>query len=298
MVKYAAIVWDMDGTLVDSLPVIYEAFSEMLRHYGREPVSLEWMRERVGHPFGETMKLVGLGDDARAYYRDVYFSLWEKHKPFDGVVETLKTIHGKIPMVIVSNKSREGMKRTLAPWDGEKWFDLLICEDDVENPKPHPEAFSLVQKFWKKEGKPLDPSDVIMVGDTLIDSLFAKNVGMDFAYASWGYGRVDQPQYRLTTPSDLVSLVGLDEERPLCDGPELDLHGFAPQDVEKVVKNYLEEASQKGYTRVRLIPGKGKSVKKQQVEKVLSHHPLVVSFRESHPLWGGWGSYDVFLKGE
>ncbi|MCX7882039.1 MAG: HAD-IA family hydrolase [Brevinematales bacterium] len=298
MVRYAALLWDMDGTLVDSLPVIYEAFSEMLRQYGREPVSLEWMRERVGHPFGETMKLVGLGEEARAYYRQVYFSLGEKHKPFPGIVETLREVYGKIPMVIVSNKSREGMKKTLAPWNGEQWFDLCVCEDDVKNPKPHPEAFGVVQRFWQKQGKSLEPSDVLMVGDTAIDYAFAQAVGMDFAYASWGYGKVENPQFTLKEPSDLLVLAGLDERRPVCEGPELDLHGYAPQDVERVVRLYLQEASKKGYRQVRVIPGKGKGVRKKQVERVLFDHPLVLSFRESHPLWGGWGSYDVFLKGE
>ncbi|URA09546.1 HAD-IA family hydrolase [Thermospira aquatica] len=298
MVRYAAIIWDMDGTLVDSLPVIYEAFSKMLVRFGREPVSREWMKKRIGFPFRETMEVVGLGEDAIQYYREVYFSLWEKHKPFEGIEAVLAELYGKIPMVIVSNKSREGIQRTLSPWNGERWFDLIVSENDVTHPKPHPEAFELVKRFWKEQGKPLEGKDVLMVGDTEIDETFAKNVGMEFAYARWGYGEVNAPDYILKKPSDLIQIVGWDEELPLCNGPELDLHGFASQDVSRVVKTYLDEAYRKGYTMVRVIPGKGKSVRKQQVAKILQEHPLVKDFRESHPMWGGWGSYDVFLKGE
>ncbi len=298
MVRYSAVIWDMDGTLVDSLPVIYEAFSQMLVRFGREPVSREWMRQRIGFPFRETMALVGLGDDAIHYYREVYFSLWEKHQPFDGIEAVLAELYGNIPMVIVSNKSREGIHRTLLPWKGEHWFDLIVSENDVTHSKPDPEAFDVVKRFWNEQGKPLEPNDVLMVGDTGIDEAFARMVGMEFAYASWGYGQVNAPDYILEKPADLIKVVGLDEELPLCQGPELDLHGFAPEDVSRVVRSYLDEAYQKGYTQVRVIPGKGKSVRKQQVAKILKEHPRVKDFRESHPLWGGWGSYDVFLKGE
>jgi len=298
MVRYSALIWDMDGTLVDSLPVIYEAFSAMLRKYGREPVSLAWMRDRIGHPFEETMKLVGLGEEARNYYREVYFALGEKHRPFPGVEETLEAIYGRIPMVIISNKSREGLKRTLAPWNGEHWFDAILCEDDLNHPKPHPEAFERVQKLWQKQGKVLDPEDALMIGDTMIDEAFARACGMAFAYASWGYGKAEKPEYVLHSPRDLLAVTGLDEERPLAEGPELDLHGIASPDVERAVRRYLEEAQKRGYRQVRVIPGKGRGVRKKQVESILSSHPSVAAFRESHPLWGGWGSYDVFLKGE
>lgn len=298
MVKYAALLWDLDGTIVDSLPVIYEALSLMLYKFGHEGVTQQWMREHIGYPFAETIRQMGLGGDALAYYREVYFSLAEKHQTFEGVVDVIAEIYGKIPMVIVSNKSREGVKRTLAPWKGEKWFDLIVCEDDVSRPKPDPEAFEVVKRFWESQGKPLDPQDVLMIGDTEIDEAFAMAVGMEFAYVSWGYGKVEKPHYVLVQPGDLIPVVGFHDVMPLCDGPELDLHGFAPHDVERVVRLYLVDAHQKGYHQVRVIPGKGKGVRKQHVEKILSSHPFVVRFRESHPLWGGWGSYDVWLREE
>jgi len=298
MIRYAAIVWDLDGTIVDSLPVIYEAFSRMLEHYGRPPVSREWMRERIGHPFRETMNLVGLGDDAQEYYRSVYFSLAERHKPFAGIEEVLHETFGKIPMVIVSNKSREGILRSLGGWNGEKWFDLIVSENDMAFPKPHPSSFDVVRDFWKRQQKPLEASDVLMIGDTEIDEAFARAVGMDFAFASWGYGKPKNPTFVLQSPSDILGVVGLDEVLPLCTSPELDLHGFASHEVDSVVKGYLAEAVRKGYREVRIITGKGRSVKKQQVERILREHPLVAGFRESHPLFGGWGSYQVVLREE
>ena len=76
----------------------------------------------------------------------------------------------------------------------------------------------------------------------------------------------------------------------------LDLHSFPPRDVPDVVDAYLEEASEKDFTEVRLIHGRGIGVQRDRVQKLLARHPLVSGFHDAPPERGGWGATVAYLK--
>ncbi len=76
----------------------------------------------------------------------------------------------------------------------------------------------------------------------------------------------------------------------------IDLHHFAPRDILSVVEAYLEAAWEKGFEEVRLIHGRGKGVQRARVQKLLSGHPLVVSYKDAPHTRGGWGATIAWLK--
>jgi dsDNA-specific endonuclease/ATPase MutS2 len=76
----------------------------------------------------------------------------------------------------------------------------------------------------------------------------------------------------------------------------LDLHAFAPREVAAVVGDYLEEASARGFTEVRLIHGRGIGVQRAIVRAVLDRHPLVARYADAPGERGGWGATIVTLK--
>ena len=76
----------------------------------------------------------------------------------------------------------------------------------------------------------------------------------------------------------------------------IDLHTFAPRDIESVVDEYLREARRRGFTEVRVIHGKGKGVQRRAVLRVLERHPDVASWRDAPTSRGGWGATIVELK--
>jgi len=76
----------------------------------------------------------------------------------------------------------------------------------------------------------------------------------------------------------------------------IDLHTFAPRDVESVVGEYLREARRRGLPEVRVIHGKGKGVQRRIVLGVLERHPDVASFRDAPASRGGWGATIVELR--
>ncbi len=98
--------------------------------------------------------------------------------------------------------------------------------------------------------------------------------------------------------------VSLDDgDVPTFDGPveipledSIDLHSFPPRDVPDVVDAYLEAISDKGYSEVRLIHGRGIGLQRDRVQKLLAKHPLVSGFHDAPAERGGRGATIAYLK--
>lgn len=76
----------------------------------------------------------------------------------------------------------------------------------------------------------------------------------------------------------------------------IDLHAFAPRDIESVTENYLEEARKKNFRIVRIIHGKGVGVQREIVRKVLENTDFVESFKTGDEFSGNWGATIVKLS--
>ncbi len=75
-----------------------------------------------------------------------------------------------------------------------------------------------------------------------------------------------------------------------------DLHSFLPQDVRDVLFDYLEEARKRGWHEVRIIHGKGRGVRRAEVQRLLSANPVVDRFFDAPPERGGFGATIAVLK--
>ncbi len=120
-------------------------------------------------------------------YREAYSTIGLNSViPFNGLNEVLELLTEKgIIIIIISNKGEKAIHDTLKKFNLHEFVDLIIEEKPGIAKKPSPDVY---EKVIKEKYPHVDPSKVIMVGDTVADIEFANNVGMDSCWAAYGYG--------------------------------------------------------------------------------------------------------------
>jgi pyrophosphatase PpaX len=127
---------------------------------------------------------------------------------YPGVLKAVREIKSAgIQTGLVTSKNRKGALRGLALVGLEALMDVMVCADEVNNPKPHPEP---VEKAVALLGT--DPARTVYVGDSIHDMHSGRAAGVKTAAALWGpFGRSHlesaRPDYWLEKPEDLVSLM-------------------------------------------------------------------------------------------
>jgi HAD superfamily hydrolase (TIGR01509 family) len=209
---YKLVIFDLDGTLVDSRASITAAMHDMARELGMKQVQQQGRKINIGLPMSDILRDFGIEDieAARAIYRKHYHKYTHMELAFPGVPELLEQLHGKIPLAIATNKAYEGSLRTLGNAGIRDYFDF-IASLDQGIPKPDPDAFNRICAHYREKGKKFLPTDCLMVGDSPIDLEFASRCGIACAFAVWGFhdgaGLFIKPTYTLRSPSELHGLL-------------------------------------------------------------------------------------------
>lgn len=145
----AAIVFDCDGTLVDSMSLHHEAWKRALVEGGarfefgwevftsRAGKGLEQTVLELNAQFGEALDPAHVVAAQHTYYERSLSEL----KPIESVVAVARAFRGKLPMSVASGGQRALVLRSLAQIGILEWFDHVVCQGDVERGKPHPEMF-------------------------------------------------------------------------------------------------------------------------------------------------------------
>ena len=206
-------LFDLDGTLLDSIRLILDSYHHTLRVHGHAPRSdAEWLAG-VGTPlrvqFRDWTHDPVTMEAMIATYRDFNLANHDTMaSAYPGVVEAVKSVHRRgIRMGIVTSKNRAGAERGLKLMGLEQEFSLIIGADDVVNPKPHPEP---VLKALDQLGVSAEES--VYIGDSVHDMHSGKAAGVRTAAVLWGpFGRQDlvhtEPTWWLERPEELAELV-------------------------------------------------------------------------------------------
>jgi pyrophosphatase PpaX len=205
-------LFDLDGTLIDSVRLILDSYHHTLAAHGIPPRSdEEWLRG-VGTPltaqFAE-WKDQGMLEALVATYREYNLAHHDRMVTvYPGVAAALNAVRraGRATGLVTS-KNRTGALRGLAVAQLEPLMDVLVCADEVTNAKPHPEP---VEKALALLGAPA--STAVYVGDSIHDMVAGRAAGVRTAAALWGpFGREHlegaTPDYWLDSPADLVRLL-------------------------------------------------------------------------------------------
>ena len=176
------ILFDLDGTLLDTLEDLKDSVNATLRHFGYPERSLEEVRRFVGNGARRLMDLaVPAGADAAealAYFQDYYRAHCQiKTKAYAGVPEALAALGEKYPIAIVSNKPDAAVKTLCA-----QYFPGIYARGESTD-CPRKPAPDMVRKAMAEIGV----EKCIYVGDSEVDVLTARNAGVPCLSVLWGF---------------------------------------------------------------------------------------------------------------
>ena len=186
------ILFDLDGTLLNTLEDLKDSVNYVLRQYGCPERTLEEIRSFVGNGAERLIRLAlpGGEDDAKVAavltdYQKYYAAHAQvKTCPYDGILEALVQIGAKYPFGIVSNKPDIAVKLLCKDYFG----DVYALGEAADCPrKPAPD---MVRKAMREIGV----DSCIYVGDSDVDVITARNAGVPCLSVTWGFQ--DEPQIR------------------------------------------------------------------------------------------------------
>ncbi len=183
------IIWDFDGTLADTRPIIEAGMRHTLEILGLDPGVQEAWLECVGLPVEEgiarTFGPLGIGSEQvlKAYRSFKHTEHDSLLKGFEGIHELLVELRALgIPMAIASSKRGEPLRRQLKVLGWEGFFDPMVTPDEVRAAKPDPESLYLCLAAHG-----LRPEEAVMVGDTPFDLDMAQRAGVPSVAVGHGF---------------------------------------------------------------------------------------------------------------
>jgi phosphoglycolate phosphatase len=186
-VSYQLVIFDWDGTLMDSTAVIASALQSACRDVGIALPSDRDARFVIGLGAVDTFNHVAptLDEEGRRRLSERYrhhFLAREHEAPlYEGVREMLTDLHGRgRRLAVATGKARRGLDRVLDATGLRPWFEATRCADEGFA-KPHPDMLLMLMDITGVE-----PRHAIMIGDTTHDLELAANAGVDAISVSYG----------------------------------------------------------------------------------------------------------------
>lgn len=189
-----AVIFDLDGTLVDTAPDLWRATNHVLASCGRRAVTLDEVRAFVGHGARKLiqrgLRATGepLDDQAIEPLYEKFVAYYDKHiavdsVPFPGCVALLDRLRAEgISLGVCTNKLEGLSVRLIEALDLSSYFDAIIGPDTIGIAKPDPAPYRETLRRMGREGAPS-----LLVGDTETDVLTARAAGVPVIGVTFGY---------------------------------------------------------------------------------------------------------------
>lgn len=162
--KPAAILFDMDGVLVDSWDSWWKSLNTSLKFFKHKGISRDEFTEKFwGHELQDNLRNLGLDENIGIFCNNIYSNHINEIKIFSGTKETLEKLI-KYPKAIITNTPRDCAIQILKKFNIDDYFKVIVTSDQIEKGKPAPD---IVFEACKRLG--VKPSNVVLVGDTESD---------------------------------------------------------------------------------------------------------------------------------
>jgi phosphoglycolate phosphatase len=186
-----ALIFDLDGTLIDSKIDLIHAVNATLQALGRERLPPETIAGYIGHgaPKLVARALGSRNEEETQHALKFFLDYYEQHKLdntclYPGAAETLAVLHRQgVPMAVLTNKPVRISNRILDALQVAKYFRVVYGGNSFETKKPDPlGANAIVAELA------VSASETLLVGDSEVDVQTARNAGMHAAFANYGFG--------------------------------------------------------------------------------------------------------------
>lgn len=206
------ILFDLDGTLVNTNDLIINSFTETFKHYyPQKEFTLQEIIDCIGPTLEQTakkyypQKIEEMVELYRHHYAIHHDELIKIYPGIKELLENLKALDLKL--AIVTSKKKDMTLRAMKHTNILHYFDVIISSDEVENPKPHQEPIELALQKLN-----LLKNEVIMVGDNSHDIECAKNANVKSIAVGWAlkgadYLRGYRPTYIIDSTDDLLDII-------------------------------------------------------------------------------------------
>ena len=205
-----AFIFDLDGTIHDSVPTIVGVLKKVYEHFGKE-ITEEEIKSYIGVPLAETSDHF-LGPGHSEKFVQTYMSLYEsknaKLKPFVGADHMLAAVKAAgAKLAIATAKRRKMTIDTLTEIGLLEYFDFIVDSESTTLHKPHPEpAFLAMEKLGATK------EESYFIGDSVHDLMCGRNAGIKAVAVTWGAGTKEalagvEPEYTVDTMQQLEELL-------------------------------------------------------------------------------------------
>lgn len=218
MANFTTVLWDLDGTIIDSSPGVFESFHHTFKTLGLPDISDEDMRPFMGPPLAHTFGEV-LGFDKElvkrclTIYRDFYLNHGGALNAtvYPGIIETLESIKvNGLAQSLATSKALVGTTLVGEHFDFLKYFDVLgTASNDLSR---HSKSQVLHYALDELQKINADLSKPILIGDRIYDIDGAREHGIEVCLVKWGFGNDEEwakADYLVEDTSELQELLGL-----------------------------------------------------------------------------------------
>lgn len=195
---WEAMIFDLDGTLLNTLSDLENAINHTLKNYGYPERTTEEVRKFVGN--GLTMLArralpVILSDSdfdefCREFVDFYHNHACEKTLPYPGVCDTIKRLYERnVKIAVVTNKAEDVSKNLIKTFFGD-YIHVVVGAADGRQKKPDPAGVNEALQLLNVT----DKSKVLYIGDSDVDAYTAENAGLKYALCLWGFRTEEQLQ--------------------------------------------------------------------------------------------------------
>jgi len=183
----------MDGTLIDSSEVICNAINYVRRHLGLDAMEHESILRGINdlsiHAPSYFYGIDAYREEHILWFQEYYTKYHQKEtRCYPGIARLLqKLTDASKTLTIATNAYRRSAEQILFANKIDRYFDLLVCADEVEQGKPDPEMIELIMAYYA-----LPAEAFLLIGDSPKDLEAARRAGIDAISVNWGFSEIDE----------------------------------------------------------------------------------------------------------